>query len=86
MSRRVSVGQSTGQRRISILDVRICLPQQLLGADVYGARCATPGSGCRRFGSPARGPSLQQTAVDEFRMADDAGTNPGVYCLGVAKF
>ena len=45
------------------LVARICLPQQLLGAEVCGAECAKPGSGGQRFGSPARGPSPQQPAV-----------------------
>jgi len=61
--RRGSMWQLRSQRSAGILDARICLPQQLLGAEVCGAECAKPGSGGRRFGSPARGPSLQRTAV-----------------------
>ena len=38
MGRRGSMWQLRSQRSISILDARICLSQQLLGAEVYGAR------------------------------------------------
>ena len=51
MSRRGSMWQLKNQRSMSILDARICLPQQLLGSEVCGAACAKPGSGGRRFGS-----------------------------------
>src|SRR4051794_36449982 len=38
MSRRGSMWQLRSQRSVSILDARICLPQQLLGAEMYGTR------------------------------------------------
>jgi hypothetical protein len=40
-------------------------------------------------GDLARLPEVRhysRAAVDEFRTADDIGADPGVYCLGVAKF
>src|SRR5260370_28815539 len=38
MSRRGSMGQLRSQRSISILDARICLPQQVLGVEAYSVR------------------------------------------------
>ena len=38
MSRRGSMWQLRSQRSASVLDARICLPQQVLGAEVYRVR------------------------------------------------
>jgi hypothetical protein len=63
MSQRGSRWQLRNQTSMSILDAPIRLSQQLLAAEVRGAECAKPIIKGRRFGSPARGPSLQRTAV-----------------------
>ena len=63
MSRRGSMRQLRNQRSMSILDARICLPQQLSGVEVCGTECAKGDPEAGDLAPSARGPSPQQTAV-----------------------
>jgi hypothetical protein len=63
-----------------ILDARICLPQQLLVAEVCALNRQSPGP---EAGDLARLPEARHCgglARERLWMPEDVGTRPGVYC------